>query len=309
VTPEIAQADRSKLSADSASAGGSDQTALSRLKNELTWLAGGLAAITGALYALGFMAIQAHLNLLGVARLVEVQNRDYLVSGAEFVLFLPIYLAIGLIPWVIMSSLLRRLDAAVASGKQWPIAVLFVVLWVALGVWVLWLTPPLGLLLEGATTSKGPLHGLILEGEHGRAGLQIGYCAYVGSVAVFAAFGKSLARTTLCATWARVLRMGYFAGLFIGLALVPIGFGFYVIPIKYPRATIQTKQTAAETIVGWVLNRNLGGEDKSLVVYPSPTKNSGASTILVLSNSSYEKIIINKFDFIFSVDPSDSRKD
>ncbi len=278
-------------------------TTLERLKSELAWLAGSLAALTGALYAVGFMAIQAHLNLLGVSRLVQVQNRDYLITGAEFLLFLPIYMVIGLIPWTILARLLRWLTNAAARSIETTLVWMFVILCACLAIWIMWLTPPLGLLLAEAS-SRGPLHGFILVGEEGRSWLQVAFCAYIGLVAILVFHSSSLWTTSLTASWARALRIAYFVGLLLALAFIPISFGFYVIPIKYPQATIQLKQEKpSKTIKGWVLNRNLGGEDKALLLYPERVDTSGPRIITIIPSDSYSSIDITGYNFIFPSKP------
>jgi hypothetical protein len=277
-----------------------------QLKGELAWLAGSLAAVTALLYAFGFLAIQAHMNLLGIARLVEVQNQDYLITGATFLAYLPLYLVIGLAPWGIALLVVKGIAAAVPRARDLNIAheasllLMLMLLVVLLAAWVLWLAPPLGLLLRGEEGIPGPLHRLILQGPKGQDRLQVAFSAYVGVVAIFLLFGTRLWIWDFPQGWRRALRWVYTIFLFQGLVLIPIGYGLYIIQIKYPRASIQIKEPKTDgAIEGWILNRNLGGEEKALL-YSTGTQSGVAKGIIMIAKDSYSSITITGNDFVFS---------
>ena len=59
---------------------------------KLLTLVGGILALTSAIFfAFGYIALTTHLNLLGVNSLIEVPNEDYVRTGGQMFLFIPLF--------------------------------------------------------------------------------------------------------------------------------------------------------------------------------------------------------------------------
>lgn len=228
---------------------------------------GSLAVVTAVLYAAGFLALQAHLTLLGVATLVDVDPLRYLLTGATFFYTVPALLfggAVFTLPaagaaWAIRRWLSRRRPLIVVSMIA-AIAGAAVILVVAL------LIPPGGLLF-GSEDTFVTRH--LRRGADGRTTLLVLYAAYLAHVVLFVVPSGVwlMGRMRPSEAGFRSLQMAAASMLGMLVLLVPVIFGCYVIDLRFPRVVITGPQNGATSAIdGWILNQSLK-PDSPLVLY------------------------------------------
>jgi hypothetical protein len=272
------------------------------LWNLLKEAGGGLAVVTAILYAVGFLSIQTHLMVLGIAPLVDVSPLTYLLTGAVFTYSLPAFLLAG--------SLLA-LPTAVAAWALWralmprrPHVMMAITVAVAIGVVVLAVTlliPPTGVLYGAPDTLMTRYYR---RGAEGRTFLLVLYSLYAAHVVLLAAFAgvwvKVRARRTKTAA-VTALEVGIAAIVVVLTLLVPVIYGCCVIPLSFPRVAVTAaKDAQSGSIDGWMLNRSLA-VDASLVVYVGDVH---GGRVIVIKKDGYESLRVSKPSYVVLPDPS-----
>ena len=249
-------------------------TILQSLGTALKWLGASVAALTAALYALGFLSIGAHLRLLGISALVDVSATEYLIEGARLLVQMPVF-ALGAaalcLPVAVPVFLLRgRLQSR-------PHALLGLAIFasaVSLVLWLGFLQPAPGILLRwhGATLQGGTLIDKhIARGDAGRPFLMGAFALFLGVAALAFQFAWSwfLAkhRLTAAASWTTVGEPVLFLLLVVLAILVPVGYGALCYPLRYPYVRLEPgKDARFVSIEGWLLNRRVS-KDNVFVLY------------------------------------------
>lgn len=251
------------------------------------WLAGALVGVAATLYGLGFLALQAHLNLLGVARLVQVEDREYLIQGGQLLYHLPGFLAVGCVIWALPSlalywAVFRRCRPEVQLALLLLFAAALVIGWVA------FLAPPTGLLLAQPAGPPGLILRTILTGTKGRSTLMITHAIGCGGLAVLVlafllwrAAHRGLTRLTTPGIQLGVIAL--YALTAICVLLYPVLFGTLVLPLQYPRVTMtvaaaeKTTPELPTVVEGFMLNLSVKSDeplvlwrvaDRKVVVFP-----------------------------------------
>lgn len=259
-----------------------------------------MAAVTALLYSAGFIAMQTHLNLLDISRAINVPSREYLIVGAQFFIYLPFFMTIGLL---LCSPVLVILIIISKRNLLQPWAIIPFILVLSLGllfVWVLQLLQPFGLLLNKSTNALGLIFDLIHQGKEGRKWLLLTYSMNVVIVALFLFFGIRCWYWNLRSHLLHLLRLALLVALLIYILFLPINYGFMVIPIKYPRVTFQVKgDEAPRTVEGWMFNRNPSRADEHLVLYTMNPSSGSTGELLMIQKSLIKTIRITGNDFIF----------
>lgn len=263
----------------------------------LKWLGGSLALVSAALYATGFMALQAHLNLLGIAPLVNVNALACLIEGARFAYTLPVFLLVGV---VVALPVLVTFAVAANIARKKPRILLSLIALALTGalvitIWVLLPTP--GLLYS--TSTGNWVTSFYRRNPTGRQYLYVLYAAYVALVSAFgilAAFWNNERKRWTLPGW-RYLEIWSAGTLAVLVFLAPVLFGLYTTELKFPRVVVQPAKDAAIGVVdGWLLNRTVDA-DQPLIIY-APGNGRDPPATLVIAKNSYASLRISDKEYI-----------
>jgi hypothetical protein len=266
------------------------------LWNFLKEAGGILAVVTAGLYAAGFLSMQTHLTVLGIAPLVDVSPLTYLLTGALFMYSLPAFL---------LGGSLLAVPSAVAGWVLWrafmparPLIVLSIGAAVAIGAVVLavaMLIPPTGILYGAPDTL---ITGYYRRGAEGRVFLLVLYGIYAMHVALLAvASGLWLRARKQLSKRLRLTVLEVGTGTTIGLLvlLVPVVFGACAVPLSFPRVLVMpAKDARFGPVDGWMLNRSLT-LDSSLVVYVGDAH---GGRVIVIKKDLYESLDVSKPSYL-----------
>jgi hypothetical protein len=273
---------------------------LSITKDSLAWLASSVTVVTALFYGFGFIIIQTHLNLLGVAHLVDVPNKDYLITGGLFFVYFPFFTAVSLL---IYSPLVFAafFTSKIRSIPHWVILAVIITFCAGLLVyWVQVFIPPFGLLSDKPTDPSNLIHGLIIEGEEKRKYLLLIYSLAVGITTLFVFFLIRCWNWKLTTKAEHILRIFVTVLVCMQIFLAPINFGLLVVQTKYPRISIQVDDGKLSSVYdGWMLNRNLSNKDEPLVFFSSNITSDNPNKLLLIRKDLIRntKIIGNRFIF------------
>lgn len=272
------------------------------LWNLLKEAGGGLAIVTAILYAAGFLSMQTHLTVLGIAPLVDLSPLTYLLTGAVFIYSLPAFLLAGsllafptaLAGWALWRALMPARPHLILSIAA-AVAASAVVLAVTL------LIPPTGVLYGAPDTI---ITGYYRRGAQGRIFLLVLYGVFAAHVVLLAASAGVWVKVR--ARWRKtavltVLEAGTASMVVLLVLLVPVIFGCCVIPLSFPRVAVTAaKDAPSGSVDGWMLNRSLV-LDASLVVYVGDTH---GGRVIVVKKDSYESLRVSKPSYVVLPDAS-----
>lgn len=250
------------------------------IKNWITWFGGSIAAFTAALYTAGYLAVRAHVNMLGLDVVLEVGGNEFLQEGAKFAfmvgasltlaaLSVGVALAILAAPVLYARRLLtRRMTATTLTriAHYWrrafrPLLFAFVLIAFLWTVWsdidvlrsplcvtnVLYREPDLSQC--GASLEDGARTFVTKLKEASPLALQSAYVAMMTTVVLHAAFLTGVA-AWLAASWPlrRWLLAPFVIAVALMLSLLPMDYGVMVRPVRYPRVELTLTERASSEI-------------------------------------------------------------
>jgi len=270
----------------------------------LKWLAGSMAAVSALLYAAGFLAIQAHLNLLGVSRIVDVPTADFLMEGGRFFALLPLFLLAGMVllsPLLLVLLVLRR---HVEHRPRVLMPILLTSEFVMLSVMFNAL-PASGVLLRDRSGKPEILGALTEMGEIGyQIELVVYSVALAGAVLAVAVAIWSWRRAHLgwrpLPLWTKATHFCFLTLTGFLVLCMPVLFGTLAHPLRFPYVEVRAaKESRDNPWQGYLLNHWTGSESTVVVYRPKSDLDSPkARDILVLPKGSVESVRYVKEDYL-----------
>jgi hypothetical protein len=282
---------------------------MSVLTGLVKWLAASLTAVTAVLYSVGFLAIQAHLHLIGVSHLVDVQLVEYLTTGGRYLYLLPAFLLVGSVLWSPIIVVLFLIRARLFRHPQTTLLVLLLSSILFIVIWVEFLVPEPGLLFSFDRNASNILVTLIRRGHDGSPYLLVTFAALAEAVAIFCALGLKWSRERkhlqAMSKLTSVLELVLCATLAMQIAMLPVTFGMLVMPLRFPHVTVQpARGTNLQTTEGWLMNLTLKADDP-LIVYRQSVE---GGELVVIPKSSFESVRFVGDSYVFPIQLDRNKK-
>lgn len=249
-----------------------------RVRSVVAWLAGAAAGLSALLYAAGFLAVRAHLNMLGLYGFVDPDGNDYLQEGAKFFhvsavlagqavvsvfilgpLFVGLFIAVR--SWIDRrAASVGRIGGVVRAWDRWHRGALYGLAFAGLAVWlsveIRTLTTPLCIenllypsrsvarVCEAQGAQARALLTALVSRDEGTLAASYEYVLVV--LARFALLWGLAAWAS--ATWARYRQLAvvpFVLATTVVALLVPMNYGILKREALYPRVQVTLSDTSA----------------------------------------------------------------